>query len=154
MMNGWGQSSPSSVIHTTILIIFPASIQADPKNIASSVLDHRSKARMTMKQVTWIFGFPVHIQVINISTILSSVEDYNAIAWWLKKKTGKWTHFNLKSTLILKNTAHHLNLQWIIITFLLVEGLKYCKSYQYVTPRSEVSKSCWKMAQVDLLHTG
>ena len=43
---------------------------------------------------------------------------------------------------MLRNTARHLNLQRII-TFLMVEGLKYCKSYQYVTLKSEVSKSCW-----------
>ena len=54
---------------------------------------------------------------------------------------------------MLKNTAHHLNLQRII-TFLLVEGLKCCRRYQYVTPRLEVSDSCWKMALVDLVHTG
>ena len=30
------------------------------------------------------------------------------------------------------------------VIFWLVEGLKYCKNYQYVTQRQEVSKCCWK----------
>ena len=48
-----------------------------------------------------------------------------------------------KITSLLKSTNQHLSLQKVLI-FLIVEGLKYCKNYQNVTQRHEVSKCCWK----------
>lgn len=38
--------------------------QANLGNIAGSGPDHCSKANIAIKQVTWVFGFPVHIKVL------------------------------------------------------------------------------------------
>ena len=40
-----------------------------------------------------------------------------------------------------------------VTIFLLVEGLKYRKNYQYVTQRLKVSKRCWKMVPTCLMQS-
>ena len=51
------------------------------------------------------------------------------------------TYLNFK--ILLKSADHHLSLHQVI-TFLLVESLKYVKNYPNVTQRREVSKCCWE----------
>ena len=55
--------SPSTVTVTLYLLFY---IQADLGGIAGSVPDHRNKANIAVKRVTWIFGFPAHFKGIFI----------------------------------------------------------------------------------------
>ena len=88
--------------------------QAHHSDAAGLVSDHHSQGKSQYIEScnkSEVFGFSVHVTGLR-STVVSQV--CNGI---MSKK--KYIH--QKNTLLLKDTNHHLNHQWVVV-FLLVEG--------------------------------
>ena len=108
----WGYYKYSFYLHT--LGLFCGHIQTDLIDTVDFFLNHCNKANCEIKQVTHIFGFPVHRSCVY--TIPKSIK--HAIMLCLIKSCK----YLIKIPLLLKNANHYLSLQWVEV-FLLVKTI-------------------------------